>query len=525
MAERFSFGEVNVDVSLGRDKAQYQAEPDAPFRIVILGDFSGRANRGISEAGAGLANRRAVVLDRDNFDQVLAKLGARIDLPLDDHPLSLRFVELDDFHPDRIFERVDIFQKLRGMRQRLDDPETLAEMLREMRLGPAASRATEAAKPPTPRPASADIKHLASGSVLEQVLAETEGLPEGAGPSRVPDELRAFVQRAVEPHLVERADPRQAEMMAVLDRAASAQMRALLHVPDFQALESAWRALFWLVRKVETNERLKLYLLDVSKAELTADLTTAEDLRLTGVYKLLVEKTVGTPGAEPWAVLAGNYTFEPNRDDARLLGRLAKVARAAGAPFLAAASSRVLGCESASEMPNPRDWKPFADSEDARAWAALRHLPEASYVGLALPRFLLRLPYGKSTDRTEFFDFEEMPQTPVHEDYLWGNPVFACAFLLAQAFSDYGWEMRPGVYSEIAGLPLHNYQEDEESQVKPCAEVLLTEDAVEQILDYGPMPLVSLKGCDAVRLVRFQSMAEPPTNLAGHWYCRLAIDD
>jgi len=520
MAERFSFGEVNLDVSVGRDQAPYQAEPDTPFRIAILGDFSGRANRGICEAGAGLAKRRAVSLDRDNFDDVLTKLGASIDLPLDDSPLSLRFAELDDFHPDRIFERVGIFQKLRQTRERLTDPETFAEMLREMRLGPA--RATEAAKPSTPPgpPHPADIGHLASklerGNLLEQVLAETEGEPEAPRPSRAPDELRAFVERVVEPHLVASADPRQAEMMTALDRAAGAQMRALLHVPDFQALESAWRALFWLLRKVETNERLKLYLLDVSKGELAADLAAAEDLRLTGVYKLLVEKTVGTPGAEPWAVLAGNYTFGPNREDALVLGRLAKVARAAGAPFLAAASPKVLGCESASEIPNPRDWKPL-DSEDERAWVALRRLPEASYIGLALPRFLLRLPYGKSTDRTERFDFEEMPPTPVHEDYLWGNPVFACAFLLAQAFSERGWEMRPGAYSEIDGLPLHNYQEDGEPQLKPCAEVQLTEDAVEQILDQGPMPLVSLKGRDAARLLRFQSIADPHRNLAGRW--------
>ncbi|MGO9270987.1 MAG: type VI secretion system contractile sheath domain-containing protein [Terriglobia bacterium] len=520
MAGRFSLGEVNVDVSVGRDKAPYQAEPDTPFRIAILGDFSGRANRGICEVGAGLANRRAVALDRDNFDEVLAKLDVSIDLRLDDRPLSLRFVELDDFHADRIFERVDIFQKLRQMRERLADPETFAEMLREMRPGPSIDHAAEAAKPPTPpgppRPVSVDIERLTSGSVLEQVLAETEGEPEGRRPSRAPDELRAFVERVVEPHLVAKADPRQAEMIAALDCAASAQMRALLHVPDFQALESAWRALFWLVRRVQTDERLKLYLLDVSKAELAADLAAAEDLRSTSVYKLLVGATVGTPGAEPWAVWAGNYTFEPNRDDARLLGRLGKVARAAGAPFLAAASPRVLGCESASEMPSPRDWKPLAGDDD-HAWAALRQLPEASYLGLALPRFLLRLPYGKATDRTELFDFEEMPQTPVHEDYLWGNPVFACAFLLAQSFSEYGWDMRPGAYSEIDGLPLHTYREDGEPQLKPCAEVLLTEDAVEQILDRGPMPLVSIKGRDAVRLVRFQSMADPPTNLAGRW--------
>jgi type VI secretion system protein ImpC len=202
----------------------------------------GRSNCGICEVGAGLANRSAVALDPDNFDQVLAKLGARIDLPLDNSMLSLRFAELDDFHPDRIFERADISHKLRQMRQRLADPETFAELRREMRPGPATSRAAEAAKPSSQQsPASADLGRLVCGSVLEQTPAETEGRPEGSRPSRASDELRAFVERVVQPHSVAKVS-RQAEMTTALDRATGAQMRALLHVPDFQAFKSAWRA-------------------------------------------------------------------------------------------------------------------------------------------------------------------------------------------------------------------------------------------------------------------------------------------
>ncbi len=144
-------------------------------------------------------------------------------------------------------------------------------------------------------------------------------------------------------------------------------------------------------------------------------------------------------------------------------------------------------------------------------------MPEASAIGLALPRFLLRLPYGKKTDPIESFDFEEMPEAPSHEDYLWGNPAFACAALLAQSFSEYGWEMRPGAHAQIDGLPLHVYQRDGESELKPCAEALLTEDAAAHILENGLMPLVSLKERDSVRLVRFQSIAKPLRALAGGW--------
>jgi len=514
MVKPFDLGEVQLDVTAGDERLEHAAEADPPFRIAIIGDFSGRAPRGF---GAKLADRRAVLVDRDNFDQVLAKLCPQIELPLDGESLVLHFTELDDFHPDRIFQRATIFQRLRQMRDLVADAETFPQVLAQMGL-PAAVPPAAPPKPETQsRVTSADVEQFVRGDLLEQAVAETQNQPAERRPARAPDELRAFVQRVVEPHLVARADPRQAEMMTALDRATSAQMRALLHVPDFQALESAWRALLFVVRRVETSDRLKLYLLDVSKAEMAADLAAAEDLRSTGMYKLLVEQTVGTPGAEPWALLAANYTFEPTRQDVELLGRLAKIAHGAEAPLLAAASPRVLGCEAVADLPHPEDWKPPANSEDTRAWGALRRLPEASYAGLALPRFLLRLPYGKETDPAELFDFEEMPRPPAHEDYLWGNPAFACAALLAQSFSKEGWQMRPGRIREIDGLALHAYQENGESYLKPCAEVLLTEDAAEKILDQGVMPLATLKGRDAARLIRFQSIADPPRALAGRW--------
>jgi type VI secretion system protein ImpC len=513
MAKPYDFGEVQLDVTAGDERLEHAAEADTPFRIAIIGDFSGRAPKSF---GAKLAERRAALVDRDNFDQVLAKVCPRIELPLDNQSL-LHFTELDDLHPDRIFESAAIFQRLRQMRDRVADAGTFPQVLAEMGLRPAAPPGRSSKPETQPGVTSADVEQFVHGDLLEQAVAETQGQPAERRPGRSPDDLQAFVQRIVKPHLVARADPRQAETMTALDRAISAQMRALLHVPDFQALESAWRALLFVVRRVETSDRLKLYLLDISKAEMATDLASAEDLRSTSTYKLLVEQTVGTPGAEPWALLVANYTFEPTRQDVGLLGGLARIAHAAGAPFLAAASPRLLGCQSAAELPYPRDWKPPAGTEDARGWSALRKLPEACYAGLALPRFLLRLPYGKETDPAEIFDFEEMSQSPAHEDYLWGNPAFACAALLAQAFSKEGWRMRPGTIRQIDGLALHVYQENGESYQKPCAEVLLTEDAAEKILDQGVMPLVTLKGRDAVRLVRFQSIADPPRALAGRW--------
>jgi type VI secretion system protein ImpC len=330
-----------------------------------------------------------------------------------------------------------------------------------------------------------------------------------------PDEVREFAQRAAAKHLVSPPDERQPEILSVIDRGVGALMTAVLHNPDFQALEAIWRATFLLVRQLETGSQLKLYLIDVSKDELAADLKSAPDLRDTGIYRLLVEQTVETPGAEPWAVIVGNYSFGAGSGDEDVLSRMAAIAKHAHAPFLAEGSAHLLGCSSLASSPHPREWK--TPQELAAGWADLRRRPDVDSVGLALPRFLLRLPYGKKTSPLESFAFEEFQEMPVHEDYLWGNPAFAVALTLAQSFTASGWEMRPGTVAEVGGLPLHVYENGGRSECKPCAEVLLTEDAAERLLEAGLIPLVSFKDRDQVRVARFQSIAAPLRELAGRW--------
>jgi type VI secretion system protein ImpC len=513
MAKPFDFGEVKL--TTGEDGATAVPSSETPFCIALLGDFSGRENRDGAEPET-IGKRRVLSVDRDNFDEVLAKFAPEIRLPLGESELRLRFSELEDFHPDRLFENLDLFRRLREIRTRLNGPAKFASVAEELGLKPGGGKTAEAPRG-TPTPIVApSVTRLASGSLLDEMVEQTEARAPEDRNRRAPDEVREFARRAAEAHLVASADPRQGEILGVIDRALSGKMRALLHNPDFQALEAAWRAVFLLVRRLETDSQLKLFLIDISKAELAADLAS-QDFRSTGLYRLLVEKTVGTPGADPWAVIAGNYSFGPGRKDAELLSRLARVASAAGAPFIAGASPQIVGCGSFAATPETREWKTSGEPEGSAAWAALRRMNEAASIGLVLPRFLLRLPYGRKTDSIESFEFEEMAGAPAHEDYLWGNPAFAGALLLGQSFSQGGWEMRPGMISGIDGLPLHVYQDDGGSELKPCGEALLTDDAAEKMMESGLMPLASLKGRDTVRLVRFQSIADPLRALAGRW--------
>jgi type VI secretion system protein ImpC len=519
MPQRHSLG--RSDVSLSADpgaepvSAAEAPSPETPFRILFLGDFSGR-----SAARAAPPKLRTVRIDRDNVSQVMSSL--QIALPLAGETAVFR--DVDDFHPDGLFERLETFKTLRRLRERLGNDKTFAAAAAEM-----AGWASAAEPPPPAEPAPAPPAKKAGGEeftpddFLGQVLTETrpsESSSPAAGPVG-PGDWQDWLRKIVAPHLTANIDyKRQARLVSLVDDVVAAQMRALLHGPAFQGLEAIWREVGFLVRHLETDEHLQIHLLDVSKSEL-AELPDGEDeLRKTSLYRLLVEQSVGTAGGLPWAVLVGHYTFEPTASDAALLGKLSRLAQATGAPFLAAAADRCLGCASLAATPDPDDWTLAPNAEAADAWDALRRSPGAAWLGLALPRFLLRMPYGREADPVERFDFDEMPAGPPepnHECYLWGNPAVLWAYLLAEAFLRRGWGFRPGAVAEVEGLPLHVYRDDGESQVKPCAEAWLVDRAALAVQTKGLMPLVSLRGRDAVRLAAFQSLALPARPLAGRW--------
>ena len=454
---RDSLASVHLDV--GEEPREIaRQEPDAPFRMLIAGNFSAGASR----------IRKPVFIDRDNFEDVLALFSPEIRIEFGKTPTAMRFRELDDFLPDNLYQRLAPFQALREMRNQLE-----------------AGNIVFPEPTPEPVPEKTDV----SGTDwLNSLLGESAS----AAPARQAPVKSAWdnmLSEIVKPYAEAKPDRRLPALIAQTDAAITGEMRALLHDQDFQSLEATWRGLFFLIRRLETNPDLKVYILDVSQAEaLTPD-------GFAALKRVIVDETVGTPGAELWSVIAGLYYF--GAEDETVLAQMGALAKAAGAPLLAGVAKDVVGLE--------------------RVFPDLRKTAVARWIGLAMPRFLLRLPYGAKTDATERFEFEEMPETPVHESYLWGHPALVCALLLGEAFAHSGWDMRPGEQNEVAGLPAHVYKKDGEPELKPCAEVLLTEGSVEMLMDLGFMPLVSLKGSDHIRLARFQSMADPSTALSGRW--------
>jgi type VI secretion system protein ImpC len=300
-----------------------------------------------------------------------------------------------------------------------------------------------------------------------------------------------------------------------VDEARSALLRAILRSPRFREVEASWRSLDLLVRRAG-EETIRIFFLDASRDAVLEDLTGHEKLSGTGLYRRLVTETVDTPGAEPWGAILGLYDFGPTIADAALLVRLAKLARAAGAPFLAGARPDFVGCASLAATPDPADWR-APGGEGAMIWGELRALPEAAWVALALPRLMLRRPYGAKTEPIESFPFEEIPGAPEHEAYVWGNAALACALVLFGAFEEGRWDLRPETAAEIQGLPTHVFQDGLETRVTPASEVVLTVRAAERLLEAGLVPVLSLKGSESVRVARLQSIASPSRSLAGRW--------
>ena len=481
-------GRMEFDFKFGQPGAPRSPRRAAggPMRILVLGDFSGRRGRTPDQPSAGLAERPVLGVDVDNFERLLARLSPRVQLTPageEKQPASIEFRRMDDFHPDELYGRLEAFKPLREMRRQVQEPTSSG-------WSSGAARETHDA----PRAATGREDDRAT---LDRLLGKAPGQ---ATDRRV--DIARFLERIVEPYVLPKGDPQLPELLAAVDEAASQKMRAVLHDPAFQALESAWRALRWLVTSLETGEELKICLLDAAREEIEDDIRGAgERLEASGLFRLLTSGAAEETGGS-WSLLVGNYTFGSDLRDVELLGALGAMAERLGSSFLAAA--------------DPRDWAQD-DAPAAARWLALRRAPGARGLGLAAPRVLLRLPYGRRSDEVERFAFEEIASAGEHEAFLWGNPAFVCALLIGKAFTERGWSMEPGDVLDLPDLPAYVTVEGDERRMLPCAEVFLTERAAEAILGRGLMPLISLRNANAVHLARFQSLADPPAALPGPW--------
>nr|WP_275041517.1 type VI secretion system contractile sheath large subunit [Tateyamaria sp. ANG-S1] len=294
-------------------------------------------------------------------------------------------------------------------------------------------------------------------------------------------------------------------MTRAVDAALSSAMRLILHHPDFQAIEAQWRSLDMLARRIETDSTLEIVLYDVSAEELAADLAAQEDLGESGLFRLVTDVLDPEDGAGGFSALFGLYTFEETPTHAELLARIGQVGAHVDAPFFSAISPGYLETEK-------EDRHPLV----AEAWDTLRTLPEAAYLALASPRFLLRLPYGAKSEPIYAFDFEEFTPQEGLSGMLWANPVVLVAILLAATHKKDSKAMDLGSLMSLGDLPFHYVTDRHGDQVAlPCTERNLTSDAAQKTLGRAYMPVVWMKGRNEIRLGTFRSLGGDV--IAGPW--------
>src|SRR3954462_12747541 len=233
-------------------------------------------------------------------------------------------------------------------------------------------------------------------------------------------------------------------IIAQLDKKLTEQINLILHHEDFQKLEGSWRGLHYLVNNTETDEMLKIRFMNISKQDLGKTLKrykgTAWDQ--SPLFKKIYEAEYGQFGGEPFGCLVGDYYFDHTPPDTELLGEMAKVAASAHTPFIAGASPTVTGMDSWQELANPRDLTKIFLTPEYAGWRSLREADDSKYLGLCMPRFLARTPYGANTNPVEEFDFEEDTAGADHSKYAWANAAYAMATNINRSYKLYGWGSR-----------------------------------------------------------------------------------
>jgi type VI secretion system protein ImpC len=304
-------------------------------------------------------------------------------------------------------------------------------------------------------------------------------------------------------------------IIAALDQKLSEQINLIMHHEDFQKLEGAWRGLHYLVNNTETDEMLKIRVMNISKQDLGKTLKrykgTAWDQ--SPIFKKVYEEEYGQFGGEPFGCLVGDYHFDQSPPDVELLGEMAKVSAAGHCTFIAGASPTVMQMDSWQELANPRDLTKIFSTPEYAAWRSLRESDDARYLGLAMPRFLSRLPYGAKTSPVEEFDFEEDTGAADHSRYTWANAAYAMAVNINRSFKMYGWCSRiRGIESggAVEGLPAHTFPTDDGGVDMKCpTEIAISDRREAELAKSGFMPLIHRKNSDFAAFIGAQSLQKP----------------
>ncbi len=495
MAYEPSFGTLTAEPPAG-------AEAENPkFRLAILGDFTARAARGLLEPSDDWAGRRGWKLNYENFEEFFERQEIALRLPWAGGAtcVELKLPSFDELHPDRLVRQLDIFDDLVDLQKQLREDEPSEELVKRV-LGYAKGAADPPALSDAPR-----------GMVLPSVESLTELAELAARPTADENakELgnKSLIGKLLGPWIktLAKQKPTAEQLAGAVDQATQAALRQILHQEDLALLESAWRALAWLLKRVHKGGHVQVVVLDLSAEELAADLAGHDALEETALFRWLRDQGPEGPDAAPWTAVLGLYQFDLLGPHIDVLGRAAQIAEHFQAPFLSGATPALV--EPGYKL----------DDDGAEAWQQLRDLPAARRLGLATPGFLVRGAYGATGTSIESLPFEEFdPQAP-RQSLPWGHPALALGLLLAQSYLKQGWAFKPGVISELDEMPLFVRRDADGDEETIATAVRFSTSISQAVGKLGLMAWLPVRGRDAIGLSVFQSVAAEEPALLGCW--------
>jgi len=472
-------GRLNFEYGFNTNPAQ-ALENDTPMRVYFLSDFIGTKIK--SKNGS---TNKIVKINIDNFDDVMTKLSPSLSLP-SGHQVT--FNELEDFHPDSLFEN-DIFKNIRRLKRELNNSATAEsaadEIMKTYQLG----------SETMPQAITEDITTVAHSNnhgkkeedesiegnddmferLLGQKQSTTATLPITSNAQSLGN-LDRFLGDLLSPHIIKDTKPEHKNLMMFIDTAIEELMRSLLHSKEFQALESAWRSIRDVIFNEEYDEANQFfYLVNTDRDALNS--AVAGD---TGFVSTLSQHIKNTD-VECYDVLIGNYQFSAKDEDITTLNYLASIAETLTCQLVSSADDSLINAESDS------------------LWQQFKQTPQASHVALSYPQVLLRIPYGKKHDEVDVFAFEEFTQVHQHDKLLWGNSAFSCARLLIRQY--HNQKNGQGTLDpNITELPAFVYAQDDENILQACGEFLLSEQELIDIHKQGIMVFASYRNKNCIRL-------------------------
>jgi type VI secretion system protein ImpC len=363
--------------------------------------------------------------------------------------------------------------------------------------------------------AAATERTLLEQIIFEGKVARDEGNTEQVKYAK--EMVGEFVNQILGEHIQSAPDGDKVkliqERIAQIDELLTGYLNEIMHDERFQRLEASWRGLHYLVSNTETSTTLKLRLLNATKKEVLDDLKRAVEFDQSIQFKQLYEEEYGTFGGHPYSVLVADYDFGRHPDDFEFLDKMAGVAAAAHAPFIAAAAPNLFDMDSFTELGKPRDLAKIFESAELIKWRSFREGEDSRYVALTLPHILMRLPYGPDTSPVEEFDYREDVDGREHSKYLWGNPAYAMGARITDAFAKYKWTAAiRGVEGGgiVEGLPTHTFRTDEGDVAAKCpTEIAITDRREKELNDLGFISLVHCKNTDRAAFFGGQTAQKP----------------